>query len=663
MVLGDGTSNINPTLASLTTSGTATASDAVVNGGKATASTLTINNSGADTFAGVLGGTGTNQNLLNLVKSGAGTLTLTGSNSYTGTTSINAGTLAFGVIAANGSAQPLGEGTSAIQLGNATLQYTGGTNATAFNRNLTVTSGDTGTISNTGGGTLTLGATVGSATLTKTAANLVLTGGNFIINDLITSNRVTDTNFNSDMYFSSGGTVVLNAQNTYYGNTFIDTNTTVQNGISNALPTDTVLTLGEATGNTNGKLDLNSFNQTIAGLTTLGTGTANIVTNSAAGTGTNTLTVNNDTTTSNANYTFNGSIQDGATAHTALVKTGDHALILTGNNNTYSGGTTVNGGTLEVNNTGALGYGPRQCSGQQRRRAERQRHHRAECQQRGDDRQWRRAQSGPADPSGTTANGFLTLTEAGGATTPVLTVTTPASSGGVAQLVFDLGTGSNGITSFGSIVDGIALAGSSAYIDLTNDALGEVVFSSDPTKPTLVALDALTPLIYGNYLLFVGGSSTDYQNLTFGAGGIITGGLSLVLPPAYPTSDLFMKDGDIFVHVVPEPSTWAMLLLGLGMLALRCLSSRPPSCLSQQRLRGNSTVVSGEDGVGVSDRACAVISPGLRFQASGVMPKARRNRELKCCEELNPYCNATAVMVIDGCNRLARAASSRSCRW
>ena len=187
----------------------------------------------------------------------------------------------------------------------------------ALNRSITVASGDTGIISNTGGGILTLGATVGSATLTKTGGtlNLVLTGGNFVVNDVITSDRVADTSFNSDMYFSSGGTVVLNAQNTYFGSTFIDTNTTVQNGISNALPTDTVLTLGEASGNDRQRQadrPLNSFNQTVAGLTTSGTGTADIITNGAAGTGTSTLTINNDTSTSAnaANYTFSGGIQD-----------------------------------------------------------------------------------------------------------------------------------------------------------------------------------------------------------------------------------------------------------------------------------------------------------------------------------------------------------------
>ena len=42
-----------------------------------------------------------------LTKLGAGRLTLTGSNLYTGVTNVTAGTLAFNAIAANGSAQPL----------------------------------------------------------------------------------------------------------------------------------------------------------------------------------------------------------------------------------------------------------------------------------------------------------------------------------------------------------------------------------------------------------------------------------------------------------------------------------------------------------------------------------------------------------------------------
>ena len=65
------------------------------------------NNSLSTTYSGVLSGIGS------LVKTGAGTLTLAGSNSYTGTTRVTAGTLALGA----GNVLP----ASALSIGNATL--------------------------------------------------------------------------------------------------------------------------------------------------------------------------------------------------------------------------------------------------------------------------------------------------------------------------------------------------------------------------------------------------------------------------------------------------------------------------------------------------------------------------------------------------------------
>jgi fibronectin-binding autotransporter adhesin len=58
----------------------------------------------------------------------------------------------------------------------------------------------------------------------------------------------------------------------------------------------------------------------------------------------------------NTNSVFNGLIYDGGAAATALVFTGPGTLTLAGNN-TYSGGTTVNAGTLYVNNPAGNGAG------------------------------------------------------------------------------------------------------------------------------------------------------------------------------------------------------------------------------------------------------------------------------------------------------------------
>ncbi len=74
--------------------GTGTA-NAIV-GGSSGISILTVNESGIDSFAGGLGGSGTDQNNLALVQAGSGTLTLSAANTYTGGTTISAGTLVVG---------------------------------------------------------------------------------------------------------------------------------------------------------------------------------------------------------------------------------------------------------------------------------------------------------------------------------------------------------------------------------------------------------------------------------------------------------------------------------------------------------------------------------------------------------------------------------------
>ena len=133
---------VNQTIGSLTTSGTGSATDAVVGGGNASISTLTVSYSGTstDTFAGVIGGTGTNQNAVNLTKSGAGTLLLTGSNSYTGGTSISGGTLE---IKNNSLALGSNVAGNTITLGGGVLELTNGTTAQVYNQAINLTGAST----------------------------------------------------------------------------------------------------------------------------------------------------------------------------------------------------------------------------------------------------------------------------------------------------------------------------------------------------------------------------------------------------------------------------------------------------------------------------------------------------------------------------------------
>jgi autotransporter-associated beta strand protein len=91
---GSGTLKLNgrsQTVAGLTTNVTTT-TNKVVNG-SATAGALTVNNSSANAFAGILGGDGTDENLFSLTKNGSGTLTLSGTNTYSGDTTVSEGTL------------------------------------------------------------------------------------------------------------------------------------------------------------------------------------------------------------------------------------------------------------------------------------------------------------------------------------------------------------------------------------------------------------------------------------------------------------------------------------------------------------------------------------------------------------------------------------------
>jgi len=98
----------------LATSGAGTA-NAVV-GGSPTGATLTVSNVNDYVFAGRLGGASANQDNLSLTKLGPGTLTLSGNNTYTGTTMVSAGTLVV-----NGSIGGSGVSVAA----NATLGGTG----------------------------------------------------------------------------------------------------------------------------------------------------------------------------------------------------------------------------------------------------------------------------------------------------------------------------------------------------------------------------------------------------------------------------------------------------------------------------------------------------------------------------------------------------------
>jgi autotransporter-associated beta strand protein len=250
----------------------------------------------AGTYAGTMSGTGS------LIKTGTGTLQLSGANSYQGGTAINGGTLA---VASDAN---LGAGSGGLTFNGGTLQLTGLFGTTS--RSIVLNAGG-GTIDTNGNAMFVASAISGVGGLTKNGA----------------------------------GILDLAAANTYTGGTTVNGGTLVLDSVGGSLaPT------GALTVNTGGTFDMSqiSTGQTVGALA--GTG-------GQIALGGNTLTTN-----SSANTTLASQI----TGTGSLVKLGSGTLTLTGTNtytggttisgglinfttasNFGTGGITLNGGGLQ----------------------------------------------------------------------------------------------------------------------------------------------------------------------------------------------------------------------------------------------------------------------------------------------------------------------------
>lgn len=281
-----------------------------------------------------------------LVKTTSGLVTLGAANTYTGTTSVNAGVLR---IMADGALGTTAAGTTVaagaeLRLNNVNystaeavaINGTGISNGGALVNAGTstfagpVTAATDATI-NAGGGTLNF-----TGGLVKNGTTLTLTGGGRIN---ISGVGISGSLLRSDLVVD-GTTVTLGAASSYNGPTTVQNSGTLQLGANSVLPTspETALTV-----NSSSALDLASYSDGVASLT--GDSTA-IVKNSVASS-TSTLTVNPGIGTSS---TFSGVIagaNGGTQGNVALVKSGAGTLVLNGAN-TFTGSTTVNGGTLTL---------------------------------------------------------------------------------------------------------------------------------------------------------------------------------------------------------------------------------------------------------------------------------------------------------------------------
>ena len=243
-------------------------------------------------------------------------ITLGGANTYTGSSQVNTITVAASVLADTGTASSFGTGTATdatIALVGGTLSYTGG--AASSNRAWTV---DNASAVNND-------STTGGLALTGTAA--FLAGGT---DTLSLGGSYTGTNQWSgvisgagNVTMTGGGRWVLGGANTYTGKTTVTAGTLVA-GTSQAFAGTSGLQVD------GGTLDLNNLAVTAPSLAGAG-GTVAL--------GSGTLTLKSSTGTASYAGTITGT--------GGLTKLGASTATLSGAN-TYTGATTIGGGTLAL---------------------------------------------------------------------------------------------------------------------------------------------------------------------------------------------------------------------------------------------------------------------------------------------------------------------------
>ena len=249
-------------------SGAVVLSGGTLNLDTSTGSTITVNNT-SDSISTVLQGTGGK-----LIKSGAGTLTLSGNNTYTGTTTVSTGTLKISGLLRSTSALVV-SGTLDVAATNA---FTSG-HRVALNAPITINAGGT------------------------------------VINSNDKVNRIGDINLN-------GGTLTATFNEGNYGSYFI--------GQANGV--DPTVTVGGSVAST-----INATNN----------GNFKMWSNVNFNVGDVTVDANPDLAVS---AVLGNQTADQGGAAAKLTKLGSGTMVLTAANN-YTGATTINDGTLVLQNT------------------------------------------------------------------------------------------------------------------------------------------------------------------------------------------------------------------------------------------------------------------------------------------------------------------------
>lgn len=329
---------------------------------------LVFNRGDVSTYAGVISGAGS------VTQQGAGTTVLTGNSTYGGGTTINAGALQLGDGGTSGSIVGDVVDNGALVFNRSDIS----TFAGAISGAGSVTQQGTGTTVLTAGNTYAGGTTISAGTLQLgdggSSGSLV---GDVIDNGALVFNRSDNTTF-SGLISGSGlvtqqgtGTTVLTANNSYTGGTTISAGTLqLGNGGASGSIVGDVTNNGALVFNRN---DVSTFAGAISGSGAViqqGTGTTVLTGNSSYTGGTTIqagmLQLGNGGTSGSivGDVTNNGRLiidrSDTATipgviSGTGSVKQlGSGTTIFTGDN-TYTGGTVIANGALQLGNGGTSG--------------------------------------------------------------------------------------------------------------------------------------------------------------------------------------------------------------------------------------------------------------------------------------------------------------------
>ncbi len=600
LVIGTGNSTVTDTFTSnSSTPGAVLNFGGQISSGSSALATLTLNgtNTGVNTIGGnIVNGSGSVAVTIN----GSGTWAFSGTNNYSGGTTLTAGaldinsttaigtgalSLSGGVTIDNTSSSPLAltannpvsvagtgftfGGTKNLDLGSGAVSITqpsstitlNGTNSSlAMGVATSTPSGSNVTLTvNGAGNTLTLGGyNISNGSSLK---NLILTGSSNI-NITGTVADSSSTGVGSTLVYSGSGTLTLGGANTYTGHTSVGTGATA----STLEFAKEVSFYGGNTGSWTAA-NFRVFVGSTLALNVGGTGefTASDITTitsqggSATGFNTGSFLGLDTTNAAGGNFTDSSAISDPSVGRSiGLTKLGTNTLTLAATNG-YTGATTVAAGTLNV--SGSL-----KTSGTT-------------------------VNNGAAllitNTSGTAALGTGALTVNAGATVGGNGTSNGLSSAaigglsGTAQMQVGLGgTDTAGKLSLGATT--MTIQNANLAFNLGTDGTGnqfvatlggsnQLSFGGTVTLALNVvgsgSIAAYTPyeLISDNNGF--SGIQTQSEVINGVTYNVVISGLTIANGFSYSTSFLYEVNPDqIDVMVVPEPSTWAMILGGMGVL-------------------------------------------------------------------------------------------------